>query len=65
MTTKIFSMITAEELSMILNVKVSTIRKLAKKNQIPCSVVNSQPVFSIHKIVEHFSQLERGAIWTS
>ena len=62
MTSK-FSSITIEELSLILNIKESTIKKLIQKNQIPHTTINRRPSFSLEKIFEYFDQIERSIVW--
>ena len=52
----------AEQLALILNVSVFTVKRLAKTSQIPCTYKNRQPRFDLQKLKKHFQKIERGAI---
>ena len=64
MSSNPLSLIGAEELALILNIKESTINKLAKKKQIPCIYINKKPKFSMIKLTAYFNKLERSFTWT-
>ena len=53
--------LSAEQLSLILDVSIKTLKKLAMDNELPSEVVNRQLVFRFHALVQHFERLERGA----
>jgi hypothetical protein len=54
-------LLTAEELSFILNISEFTIKKLAKTRQLPCKYIDSRPFFNPHKLLRYFQRLEGGA----
>jgi hypothetical protein len=60
-TKKTLTMISAEELSLILEVSEFTVKKLAKSKELPCTYVNRKPKFNIADILKHFNKLEGGA----
>jgi len=55
------SLMTAEELSLVLNISEITIKKLAKSKELPCVYVNRSPRFSLNALMRHFKRLEGGA----
>jgi len=48
----------AEELALILEVNVKTIKYLAKNKELPCVFINRRPRFNLEKICKHFLKLE-------
>jgi hypothetical protein len=52
--------LTAEQLSKILNISEFTIKKLARNKELPCVYINRRPGFSIDKLLEYFRRLEGG-----
>jgi len=55
------NLLTAEELSLILNISEFTVKKLARERELPCTFVNRRPQFSLDVIIKHFEKLEGGA----
>jgi len=53
--------LTAEQLSLILNISEFTVKKLAKAGELPCKFINRRPQFDIDALLEHFQKLEEGA----
>jgi len=53
--------LTAEQLSLILNISEFTVKKLAKAGELPCKFINRRPQFDIDALLEHFQKLEGGA----
>jgi hypothetical protein len=53
--------LTAEELSLILDVSESTIQKMARTKQLPCTYVNRKPSFDFERLLRYFRELEGGA----
>jgi excisionase family DNA binding protein len=58
---KATALLTADELSQILNISEFTVKKLAKTRQLPCTYVGRQPRFNLYKVLEYFQRLEGGA----
>jgi hypothetical protein len=54
-------MITAEQLSLILNISEFTVKKLAREKQLPCVFINRRPQFNLDVILKHLQKLEGGA----
>jgi len=61
MKKELSSLLTAEELSLVLNISETTIKKLAKAKDLPCVYVNRSPRFSLNMLIKHFKKLEGGA----
>jgi hypothetical protein len=55
------SLLTAEELSFILDISEFTIKKLAKQKELPCIYINRQPRFNFKALLKYFERLEGGA----
>jgi hypothetical protein len=55
------SLLSAEELSQVLNISEFTVKKLAKIKELPCVYVNKQPRFDFQRLVKHFEKVEGGA----
>jgi hypothetical protein len=53
--------LTAGELSLILSISETTVKKLAKEKEIPCNYVNRRPVFNWNAVIKRFQELEGGA----
>jgi len=53
--------LTAEQLSLILNISEFTIKKLAKNGELPCRYVNRRPQFELAALLRYFKKLEGGA----
>jgi hypothetical protein len=49
------------ELSLILSISETTIKKLVKEKEIPCAYVNRRPVFNWAVVVQRLQELEGGA----
>ena len=54
-------LLSAEELSEILNISEFTIKELARSRQLPCVYVNRRPRFNLDTLLKFFKQLEGGA----
>jgi hypothetical protein len=54
-------LLTAGELSMILDINLLTVKKLAKTKQLPAVYIKKRPHFDFDKIAAHFERLEGGA----
>jgi hypothetical protein len=54
-------LLTAGQLSLILNISETTVKKLAKEKEIPCTYVNRRPVFNWNAVIKRFQELEGGA----
>ena len=54
-------LLTAEQLSVILNVSASTIEKLAKTKQLPGKLIKRRYHFDVNALLRHFRTLEGGA----
>jgi len=52
--------LTAEQLSLVLNISEFTVKKLAKNGELPCVFVNRRPKFDMEALLRHFRQLEEG-----
>jgi excisionase family DNA binding protein len=50
--------LSAEQVSLILNVSEFTVKRLAKDNQLPCIFVSRRPRFSLEKLKEFFQKIE-------
>jgi hypothetical protein len=53
--------LTAGQISLILNISEQTVKKLAKDREIPCTFVNRRPQFEWDVLVQRFQELEGGA----
>jgi len=53
--------LTAEQLSLVLNISEFTIKKLAREKEIPCVFVNHRPQFDMDELLQYFRKLEGGA----
>ncbi|MDR2661842.1 MAG: helix-turn-helix domain-containing protein [Treponema sp.] len=58
---RILKLLTAKELSLILNITERTVKKLAKTNQLPATYVNRRLHFDFNKVMARLRQLEGGA----
>lgn len=58
--TNISRLVSAEELSRILNISEFTIKKLARNKELPCEYVKRRPQFSLERLFEYFKELEGG-----
>jgi hypothetical protein len=56
------SLLTAEELSLILSISEFTVKKLARTKQLPCNYAGRQPKFNLYQVLKHFQRLEGGAV---
>jgi excisionase family DNA binding protein len=54
--------LTAEEVSLILNISESTVKKLARNKELPCIYVKSRPRFNLKALIKYFEKLERRAV---
>jgi hypothetical protein len=54
------SLITAEQLALVLGVSEFTLKKLAKEKDLPCIYINRQPRFDYKILLKHFERLEGG-----
>ncbi|MDR2095361.1 MAG: helix-turn-helix domain-containing protein [Treponema sp.] len=54
--------LSSEDLALILNVNNTTVRKLAKTNQLPCMYIKRRLCFDLGKVLNHLKQLEGGII---
>jgi len=55
------NLITAEQLSLILNISEFTVKKLARAKELPCTFINRRPHFDLDVILKYFDKLEGGA----
>jgi hypothetical protein len=55
------TLVTAEQLSLLLNVSEFTIKKLARLKEIPSGHVKGKIVFSLDSVIARFKELEGGA----
>jgi len=53
--------LTAEQLSIILNISEFTVKKLAREKELPCVFVNRRPRFCLDAVIKYFEKLEGGA----
>ncbi len=51
--------LTANELAAILQISESTVKKLAKEGELPCTFFNRSPRFDIEKTLKYFDRLEK------
>jgi excisionase family DNA binding protein len=54
-------LLTAEQLSYILDISEFTILKMAKNQELPCIYNGTHPRFSLETIKEHFEEIEEAA----
>ena len=54
------NLLSAEQLSLILNISEFTVKKLARDQELPCIFVNRRPQFDIDVLTKHFAELEGG-----
>jgi len=54
------ALLTAEQLSLILNISEFTVKKLAGEKELPCKYVNRRPRFDMDALLKHFQKLEKG-----
>jgi hypothetical protein len=54
-------LLTAGELSLILDVNLRTVKKLVKTNQLPVVYVNRRLHFDYNEVLAYFGRLEGGA----
>jgi len=50
--------LSAEDLAIILEVNVKTIKGLIKNKELPCEYVNRRPRFNLEMICKYFQKLE-------
>ena len=55
------TLITAEQLSLMLGISEFTLKKLARSKIIPCNYVKGRIFFDIEKVLALFKELEGGA----
>jgi len=55
------TLVTAEQLSLILNISEFTVKKLARLKEIPCNYLKGKIVFSLESVLLRFKDLEGGA----
>jgi len=55
------TLVTAEQLSLMLGISEFTVKKLARSKEIPCNYVKGKIVFSIDKVISRLKELEGGA----
>jgi len=55
------TLITAEQLSLALNISEFTVKKLARSKEIPCKHSKGRIVFSLESVLDRFKELEGGA----
>lgn len=55
------ALVTAEQLSLLLNVSEFTVKKLARSKEIPCRHAKGRIVFSLESVLARFKELEGGA----
>ena len=53
-------LLTAEQLSLILNISEFTVKKLARDKELPCRYVNRRPQFDMGVLLKYFKTLEGG-----
>ena len=53
-------LISAGELSLVLDISEETVKILAKTGQIPCTYIKRRIFFDITVIMKHFQRLEGG-----
>jgi hypothetical protein len=54
--------LTAAELSLILNISESTVKKLVRNKELPCGYTkNHQLRFDLESVLKYFRELEGGA----
>ena len=53
-------LLTAGELSLILNISEATVKNLAKSKDLPCVYARRQPKFDFLEVLKHFERLEGG-----
>jgi len=58
---KMKNLLTAEQLSLILNISEFTVKKLARERELPCVFINRRPRFNLDVILKHLQKLEGGA----
>jgi hypothetical protein len=56
------TLITAEQLSLLLNVSEFTIKKLARLKELPSNTIKGRILFSLESIFDRFEELEGGAV---
>jgi hypothetical protein len=55
------TLVTAEQLSLILSISEFTVRKLARSKEIPCRHIKGKIVFNLESVLARFKELEGGA----
>jgi hypothetical protein len=55
------TLVTAEQLSLLLNVSEFTIKKLARLKELPSTYAKGKIVFPLEKILDRLKELEGGA----
>jgi hypothetical protein len=55
------TLITAEQLSLILNISEFTVKKLARSKEIPCNYTKGKIVFNLESVLARCKELEGGA----
>jgi len=54
------TLVTAEQLSLILNISEFTVKKLARLRELPCKYEKGKIVFSLECVLARFKELEGG-----
>jgi hypothetical protein len=55
------TLVTVEQLSLLLNISEFTVKKLARLKEIPCNYIKGRIVFDLESVLERFKELEGGA----
>jgi len=58
---KELTLITAEQLAIILNINEFTLKKLARTKELPCIHKSGRILFSLDSVLARFKELEGGA----
>jgi len=56
-----FTLVSAEQLSLILNISEFTVRKLARLKELPSNYSSGKLVFPLEEVFARFKNLEGGA----
>ena len=60
-TNNLTTSLTAQELSILLNVSEFTIKELARIGELPCRYVGRRPMFDLKNVQELLEKLQGGA----
>jgi len=55
------NLLTAEQLSIILNISEFTVKRLAREQELPCIFINRRPRFCLGTVIKYLEKLEGGA----